>query len=171
MDGQLDVHFVGKLAQLFEKSRFVRVDSDVADNLIVKKEKEALSLPEEQQENLKTIFTAQLPVIEKTEFKIQLESLGENAMPIIVTLNEFMRRMQEMAAMNPGMNFYGDMPTSYSLVVNTDHLLVKKFLGDQAEENQEAKAKQLIDLALLSNGLLKGEALTNFVKRSLELIN
>lgn len=171
MDGQLDVHFVGKLEQLFEKSRFVRVDSDVADNLIVKKEKEALSLPEEQQENLKTIFTAQLPVIEKTEFKIQLESLGENAMPIIVTLNEFMRRMQEMAAMNPGMNFYGDMPTSYSLVVNTDHLLVKKFLGDQAEENQEAKAKQLIDLALLSNGLLKGEALTNFVKRSLELIN
>jgi len=171
MDGQLDVHFVGKLEQLFEKSRFVRVDSDVAENLIVKKEKEALSLPEEQQESLKKIFTAQLPTIEKTEFKVQLENLGENALPVIVTLNEFMRRMQEMAAMNPGMNFYGDMPTSYSLVVNTDHALVKKLLENQTEENQEAKSKQLIDLALLSNGLLKGEALTNFVKRSLDLID
>ena len=171
MDGQLDVHIVGKLEQLLEKSRFVRVDSDVAENLIVKKEKEALSLPEDQQESLKNVFTAQLPAIEKTEFKIQLENLGENSMPIIVTLNEFMRRMQEMAAMNPGMNFYGEMPTSYSLVVNTDHALVKKFIGNQADENQEAKAKQLIDLALLSNGLLKGEALTNFVKRSIELID
>ena len=171
MDGQLDIHFVGKLEQLFEKSRFVRVDSDVAENLIAKKEKEALSLPEEQQESLKKIFTAQLPTIEKTEFKVQLENLGENALPVIVTLNEFMRRMQEMAAMNPGMNFYGDMPTSYSLVVNTDHALVKKLLENQTEENQEAKSRQLIDLALLSNGLLKGEALTNFVKRSLELID
>lgn len=171
MDGQLDVHFVGKLEQLFEKSRFVRVDSDVAENLIAKKEKEALSLPEEQQESLKKIFIAQLPTIEKTEFKVQLENLGENALPVIVTLNEFMRRMQEMAAMNPGMNFYGDMPTSYSLVVNIDHALVKKLLENQTEENQEAKSRQLIDLALLSNGLLKGEALTNFVKRSLELID
>jgi len=172
MDGQLDVHFVGKLEQLFEKSKFIRVDSDVVDNLIIKKEKEALDLPEEQQESLKKVFTDQLPVIEKTEFKIQLENLGENAMPVVVTLNEFMRRMQEMAAMNPGFNFYGDMPTSYSLVVNTDHSLVKKFLNSETtSENQEEKAKQLIDLALLSNGLLKGEALTNFVKRSLQLID
>jgi len=171
MDGQLDVHFVGKLEQKFEKSRFVRVDSDVVDNMIVKKEKEAITLPEDQQEILKKIFTAQLPVIEKTEFKIQLENLGENALPVVVTLNEFMRRMQEMSAMNPGMNFYGEMPTSYSVVVNADHTLVKKFLEADVAINQDAKAKQLIDLALLSNGLLKGEALTNFVKRSLELID
>jgi molecular chaperone HtpG len=170
MDGQLDVHFVGKLEQQFEKSRFVRVDSDVIENLIVKKEKEALTLSEEQQESLKKTFTGQLPVIEKTEFKLQLENLGENAMPVVVTLNEFMRRMQEMAAMNSGMNFYGDMPTSYSLVVNTGHPLVKKFIDSDTSENIESKAKQLIDLALLSNGLLKGEALTTFVKRSLDLI-
>jgi len=171
MDGQLDVHFVGKLEQHLENSKFVRVDSEVAENLIVKKEKEALTLPEEQQESLKKVFTAQLPAIEKTEFKIQLENLGENSMPVIVTLNEFMRRMQEMSAMNPGFNIYGEMPTSYSLVVNTDHPLVKQFLSSEISENQDAKAKQLIDLALLSNGLLKGEALTNFVKRSIELID
>jgi len=170
MDGQLDVHFVGKLEQLFEKTRFVRVDSDVIDNLIVKKEKEALTLTDEQQENLKKVFTDQLPTIEKTEFKLQLEDLGENSLPVVITLNEFMRRMQEMSAMNPGMNFYGEMPTSYTMVINAAHPLVKKFI-DAKEENQNDKAKQLIDLALLSNGLLKGEALTNFVKRSIDLID
>ncbi|MDD2611966.1 MAG: molecular chaperone HtpG [Bacteroidales bacterium] len=171
MDGQLDVHFVGKLEQLFEKTRFVRVDSDVIDNLIVKKEKEALTLTEEQQESLKKVFTDQLPTIEKTEFKLQLENLGEKSLPIVITQNEFMRRMQEMSAMNPGMNFYGEMPVSYSMVINTDHPLVKKLQENRPEENQGEKAKQLIDLALLSNGLLKGEALTNFVKRSIELID
>jgi molecular chaperone HtpG len=170
MDGQLDVHFVGKLEQLFEKSRFVRVDSDVAENLIPKKEKEATTLSEEQQESLKKIFTSQLPAIEKTEFKVEFESLGENGLPIVITLNEFMRRMQEMAAMNPGYNFYGDMPTNYNLVVNTDHKLVKAFLNSDSEENANDNAKQLIDLALLSNGLLKGESLTEFVKRNLDLI-
>ena len=170
MDGQLDVHFVGKLEQLFEKSRFVRVDSDVAENLIPKKEKEATTLSEEQQESLKKIFTAQLPAIEKTEFKVEFESLGENGLPIVITLNEFMRRMQEMAAMNPGYNFYGDMPTNYNLVVNTDHKLVKAFLNSDSAENLNDNAKPLIDLALLSNGLLKGESLTEFVKRSLDLI-
>jgi molecular chaperone HtpG len=169
MDGQLDVHFVGKLEQYLEKSRFVRVDSDVVDNLILKQEKAVLTLSETEQESLKKVFTDQLPVIEKTEFKVQLEPLGEKAMPVVVTQNEFMRRMQEMSAMNSGFNLYGEMPTNYSLVVNTDHPLVKIFLenGGAGEE----KAKQLIDLALLSNGLLKGEALTNFVKRSLDLID
>jgi len=171
MDGQFDVHFVGKLEQFSEKSRFVRVDSEVAENLILKKEKEALTLPEEQQESLKTLFTAQLPVIEKTEFKVQLENLGENSSPIVLTMNEFMRRMQDMAAMNPGFNFYGEMPATYSLVVNTDHAVIKKFIEESADANHETKAKQLIDLALLSNGLLKGEALTNFVKRSYQLID
>jgi molecular chaperone HtpG len=169
MDGQLDVHIVSKLEQHIDKSSFVRVDSDVVDNLILKQEKPTLSLSETEQESLKTLFNGQLPVIEKTEFKVQLENLGETGFPVMVTLNEFMRRMQEMAAMNPGMNFYGEMPTSYSLVVNTDHPLVKKFLTEDVANND--KAKQLIDLALLSNGLLKGEALTNFVKRSVELID
>jgi len=169
MDGQLDVHIVSKLEQHIDKSSFVRVDSDVVDNLILKQEKPTLTLSEPEQESLKTLFNGQLPVIEKTEFKVQLENLGETSFPVMVTLNEFMRRMQEIAAMNPGMNFYGEMPTSYSLVVNTDHPLVKKFLTEDAANNE--KAKQLIDLALLSNGLLKGEALTNFVKRSVELID
>ena len=169
MDGQLDVHIVSKLEQHIDKSSFVRVDSDVVDNLILKQEKPSLTLSEPEQETLKTLFNAQLPTIEKTEFKVQLETLGENGFPVLVTLNEFMRRMQEMAAMNPGFNFYGEMPTSYSLVVNTDHPLVKKFLTEDAANSD--KAKQLIDLALLSNGLLKGEALTNFVKRSVDLID
>jgi len=169
MDGQLDVHIVSKLEQHIEKSSFVRVDSDVVDNLILKGEKPSLTLSEPEQESLKTLFNSQLPTLEKTEFKVQLENLGETGYPVIVTLNEFMRRMQEMAAMNPGMNFYGEMPTSYSLVVNTDHPLVKKFLTQDSANSD--KAKQLIDLALLTNGLLKGEALTNFVKRSVELID
>lgn len=169
MDGQLDVHIVSKLEQHIDKSSFVRVDSDVVDNLILKGEKPTLTLSEPEQETLKSLFNSQLPSMEKTEFKVQLETLGETGIPVMVTLNEFMRRMQEMAAMNPGMNFYGEMPTSYSLVVNTDHPLVKKFLTEDAVNND--KAKQLIDLALLSNGLLKGEALTNFVKRSVELID
>jgi len=169
MDGQLDVHIVSKLEQHIDKSSFVRVDSDVVDNLIQKQEKPTLTLSDTEQESLKTLFNGQLPVIEKSEFKVQLENLGETGFPVMVTLNEFMRRMQEMAAMNPGMNFYGEMPTSYSLVVNTDHPLVKKFLIEDAANSD--KAKQLIDLALLSNGLLKGEALTNFVKRSVNLID
>jgi len=172
MDGQLDVHFVGKLEQLFEKSRFVRVDSDVVDNLILKAEKEALKLTEEQQENLKKQFETQLPSVEKTSFTVQLDHLGENSAPVVLTINEFMRRMQEMAAMNPGMNFYGDMPLNYSMVVNADHPTIKQFIDNESPDgSSEEKIKQLIDLALLSNGLLKGEALTNFVKRSYGLIN
>lgn len=170
MDGQLDVHFVGKLEQTFEKTRFVRVDSDVADNLIVKSEKEAVKLTEEQQELLKKQFNEQLPVVEKTAFTVQLEHLGEQASPVVLTINEFMRRMQEMAAMNPGMNFYGDMPLNYTMVVNIDHSVVKNILENQQEAGKDDTIKQLMDLALLSNGLLKGEALTNFVKRSYGMI-
>lgn len=170
LDGQLDVHFVGKLEQTFEKSRFVRVDSDVVDNLIVKSEKEAVKLSEEQQESLKKQFNEKLPVVDKTSFTVQLEPLGENASPVVLTINEFMRRMQEMAAMNPGMNFYGDMPLNYTMVVNVDHKLVKSLLENEQGESAANTIKQLMDLALLSNGLLKGEALTNFVKRSYGLI-
>ena len=169
MDGQLDVHIVGKFEQYLEKCRFVRVDSDAADHLIVKSEKDALDISEEQQATIQTLFKEQLPTIEKTEFKIQLEHLGEGSMPILITIDEFMRRMQEMAAMNPGMNFYGEMPTSYNLIVNTNNPKIKRFLSEDAGNAE--KAKQLIDLALLSNGLLKGEALSTFIKRSLELMD
>ncbi|MDP4278754.1 MAG: molecular chaperone HtpG, partial [Bacteroidota bacterium] len=170
MNGQLDIHFVGKLEQLVEKSHFVRVDSDVIDNLIMKSEKEALKLSDKEQESLKKLFNDQLPIVEKTSFTVQLEQLGETGSPVVLTQNEFMRRMQEMSAMNPGMNFYGDMPVNYNLVLNTDHPLIKGFIG--IEETAESdKIKQLMDLALLSNGLLKGEALTDFVKRSYGLIN
>jgi len=169
MDGQLDVHFVGKLEQHIEKCRFVRVDSNAADLLIEKEEKAVLDLPESDQEKLKNLFSSQLPTVEKVEFKVQLENLGEKTLPVTVTQDEFMRRMQEMASMNPGFNFYGEMPVSYNLIVNVAHPKVKFFVTSDVESNE--KAKQLIDLALLSNGLLKGEALSNFVKRSLELMD
>jgi len=171
MDGQLDVHFVGKLEQLFEKGRFVRVDSDITENLINKKDKPSLKITDEQQEQLKKIFTEKLPAVEKTEFTIQIDSLGEQGVPVQLTINEFMRRMQEMAAMNPGMNFYGEMPLNYTVVLNVDHQIIKGFLESSDDAGKDEKIKQLLDLALLSNGLLKGEALTNFVKRSYGLIN
>jgi molecular chaperone HtpG len=170
MDGQLDVHFVGKLEQLLEKSRFVRVDSDTADNLIVKKEKEAVDLPEEKQEALKTLFNGQMPTVEKVNFTVQLEKLGSENVPVLLTLNEFMRRMQEMAAMNPGMNFYGEMPMGYNMVLNTDHPMIQRLLEESDDASKNETVKQAIDLALLSNGLLKGEALTQFVKRSYGLM-
>lgn len=170
MDGQLDVHFVGKLEQLLEKSRFVRVDSDTADNLILKKEKEAVDLPEEKQEALKTLFNGQMPTVEKVNFTVQLEKLGSENVPVLLTLNEFMRRMQEMAAMNPGMNFYGEMPMGYNMVLNTDHPIIQRLLEESDDASKNETVKQAIDLALLSNGLLKGEALTQFVKRSYGLM-
>lgn len=170
MDGQLDVHFVGKLEQLLEKSRFVRVDSDTADNLILKKEKEAVDLPEEKQEALKTLFNGQMPTVEKVNFTVQLEKLGTENVPVMLTLNEFMRRMQEMAAMNPGMNFYGEMPMGYNMVLNTDHPMIQRLLEESDDASKNETVKQAIDLALLSNGLLKGEALTQFVKRSYGLM-
>jgi len=170
LDGQLDVHLVGKLEQAFEKTRFVRVDSDVVDNLIQKSEKPALELSEEQQEALKKLFGDNLPTVDKTTFQVQLDRLGESAAPVVLTQNEFMRRMQDMSSMNPGMGFYGEMPNSYAMVLNTDHPLVKTLVGKEQGDDDVASIKQLMDLALLSNGLLKGEALTQFVKRSYGLI-
>jgi molecular chaperone HtpG len=170
LDGQLDVHLVGKLEQAFEKTRFVRVDSDVVDNLIQKSDKPALELSEEQQEALKKLFGDNLPTVDKTTFQVQLDRLGESAAPVVLTQNEFMRRMQDISSMNPGMGFYGEMPNSYAMVLNTDHPLVKTLVGKEQGDDDVASIKQLMDLALLSNGLLKGEALTQFVKRSYGLI-
>lgn len=234
MDGQLDVHLIGQLEQKFEKTRFVRVDSDTIDNLIRKDESGQVNLTEEQKNALQEIFKSQLPKLNKAEFFVTFEALGAEANPIMLTQSEYMRRMREMSAMQPGMSFYGELPDSYNLVLNTDQPLIKEVLADEeakcadkltpvlndikgwkarqadlreaeskkkeeeitAEEKEdmtktnhtldELREKrnqilaeyaagnpmisQLIDLALLGNGMLKGEALSRFIKRSVELI-
>lgn len=234
MDGQLDVHVVGLLEHKFEKSIFVRVDSNTADNLIRKDTVAEVNLSNEEKFELQTTFKSQIPQMEKTEFMVEIEALGENAVPVMITQSEYMRRMKEVAAMNPNMAFYGELPESYNLVLNSEHALVKRVLeeeklacdsqisplvadkkgwearkedllsmqrGKKAEEitasesedlkNTESKisdltkeiegviasyaadnklVRQLIDLALLQNGMLKGESLSNFVKRSIDMI-
>jgi len=167
MDGQLDVHFVNKLEQELKKSRFVRVDSDVIDNLIRKSDNKEVSLTEEERNALVELFKSALPAIEKTDFIVGFEHLSEKGNPVTITQNEFMRRMKEMSEMQGGMmNFYGDLPISYNLTVNLDSPLVTKVTGDK--ENSKDTVFQMVDLALLSNGLLRGEALSKFIKRSFE---
>lgn len=231
MDGQLDSHFIGLLEQKLEKSHFVRVDSDVIDNLIRKDDKKTADLTPEQRNILTTLFKSQIPHVEKAEFLVSFEALAADAAPLVITQNEYMRRMKDMAAMQPGMAFYGEMPDSYNLIVNTEHTLVKEIrdnaekavgatvaplsadiekknaeitairdaakdgkLSDddtkktsdlegevnklRAEETKvisdyaagQDKVKQLIDLALLGNGLLKGQDLSSFIKRSISML-
>ena len=234
LDGQLDVPAIQMLEQKFEKSRFTRVDSDIIERLIVKDDAPKSTLSDDESANLSSVFRSQMPKIEKTEFMVEVQSLGENARPVVITQNEYMRRMKEMSRFQPGMNFYAQMPDSLNLVLNSDHPLVKRVLDDcksstedalkpieaelkgqearlaairQAQEKkkaeeltqddkdmkadcekavQEQKDKkqevlngfaakndiihQLIDLALLQNGMLKGEALDQFLKRSVDLI-
>lgn len=168
MDGQLDVHFAGKMEQSFEKTKFVRVDSDVIDNLILKSDKKEPSLTKEEQDAVKKCFNDNLPKIENVNFAVELSNLGETESPVVLTINEFMRRMQEMSAMNPGMNIYGNMPKTYNITVNLDNSIIKEIQKDK--ENSKDKIDHIIDLALLSNGLLKGESLTNFIKKSYSMI-
>jgi molecular chaperone HtpG len=228
MDGQLDSHFIGLLEQKLEKTRIVRVDSDVIDNLIVKENKKEANLSPAERTILTTAFSSQTPKLDKAQFLVSFEALSENDLPIVITQNEFMRRMKDMAAMQPGMNFYGDLPDSYNLVVNTENKLVTKVRTEasakleavvspllkkvddanselsklraiekkDAETEQKIKdlekevadnrneqeiaisnyakgndlIKQLIDLALLGNGLLRGEALNSFINRSVSLL-
>ena len=234
MDGQLDVAMVSMLEQKLEKSRFTRVDGDVIDNLIVKEDKKSEVLEATKQEALTAAFKSQLPKMEKVEFNVMTQALGENGAPVMITQSEYMRRMKEMANIQAGMSFYGEMPDMFNLVLNSDHKLVKEVLSDEEKEcsaaivpvqaeldevtkrrdalkkKQEGKkdedipvaekdelndldkkwdnlkqqkesifagyagknkvVRQLIDLALLQNNMLKGEALNNFVKRSIELI-
>lgn len=234
MDGQLDTALVGMLEHKFEKARFTRVDSDVVDRLIAKEDDKKADIEAGKEEILSSVFTSQLPQINKVEFHVEAHSLGENASPILITQGEYMRRMKEMANLQPGMAFYGEMPDMFNLVLNVDHKLIKSVMTDtdqaieaelspieaelrglnarqaaieQAQKDKKAdeitetekndladvekkiadeKSKkeaviskyaagnkvvhQLIDLALLQNGMLKGEALNNFVKRSIELI-
>lgn len=178
-DGQLDVHMASFLEQKFEKSRFVRVDSDTIDNLIQKEDSKEVKLSDKEKENLSEAFKSQLPQMDKTEFIVDYKALDDKAQPIQITQNEFMRRMKEMSAMQTGMGFYGEMPNSYNLVLNVEHPLIKGIMADiegKEKDDVDAYAKentnirQLIDLALLSNGMLKGEALNNFIKRNMENI-
>jgi molecular chaperone HtpG len=168
MDGQLDIHFMNKLEQQLEKSRFTRVDGDVVDNLIKKGENKEVVLTEEERNALVELFKSVIPPIEKTDFIVGFEHLGESGNPVTITQSEFMRRMKEMAELQGGMNFYGDIPNSLNMTVNLDAPVVKKVEADK--ENSKETVGQLVDLALLANGLLKGEALSKFIKRSLEFI-
>jgi molecular chaperone HtpG len=234
MDGQLDIHFIGLLEQKLGKSRFVRVDSDIIDNLVRKNDKTEVSLDAAQRNMMTTVFKSQIPTLEKAEFMVMFEALGEQSQPVIITQNEFMRRMKDMSAMQPGMNFYGEMPDSFNLIINTEHPLSKKVIeetekdchaeiepiqkeinelndaiaklqeaskGKKDEEipvtekeelrnkekevdslrkkeselltqyaNKHKLVRQLVDLALLSNNMLKGEALSQFIKRSVEML-
>ena len=234
LDGQLDVPAIQMLEQKFEKSRFTRVDSDIIDRLIVKDDAPKSNLTEDESANLSQVFKSQMPKMEKTEFMVEVQSLGENQRPVVITQNEWMRRMKEMSRFQQGMNFYAQMPDSLNLVLNSDHPLVKRVLDDckqntdealkpieaelkgqearlaairqqqekkkaeeltqddkdmkaeteKAVEEQKQKKQdvlngfaekndivhQLIDLALLQNGMLKGEALDKFLKRSIDLI-
>lgn len=180
LDGQLDVHLAGMLESKFEKSRFVRVDSDIVDNLIKKEDVADANLTDKQKEELNETFKSQLPKIDKTEFSFDYKALNEHVQPIQITQNEYTRRMKEMAAMQTGMSFYGEMPDNFTMVINTNHPLVKQIITDVDGKDAEAAnkyasenpvIKQLVDLALLSNNMLKGESLSNFIKRSTELIS
>lgn len=180
LDGQLDVHLAGMLESKFEKSRFVRIDSDIIDNIIKKEDLKDSDLNDEQKEKLNEAFKSQLPVIDKVDFSFDYKPLKENVLPIQITQDEYMRRMKEMAALQTGMAFYGDMPDHYKMVVNTNHPLVKQILSDVEAKDKDAAVeyaagsaimRQLIDLALLSNNMLKGEALSSFIKRSTDIIS
>ncbi len=177
MDGQLDSHWVGLLEQKLENSRFIRVDSDTAENIIVKEEAAKVDLTDTQKENLDELVKSQLPKIEKTEFTIDFKSLGKDARPIQITQNEFSRRMKEMSQMQPGMAFYGEMPDTYQVSLNVDNPIIAEMISATESKKKEEVAEfasenktlhQLIDLALLSNGMLKGEALSDFIKRNYE---
>lgn len=234
LDGQLDVPVISMLEQKFEKSRFTRVDSDIIDRIIVKDDVKKNNLDSDDSDKLSSVFSSQMPKIDKVEFSVEVQSLGEQAQPVIITQNEYMRRMKDMSRFQAGMNFYAQMPDSFSLVLNSDHPLVKNVINDcnakvtdtltpilseikglqarlsalhqeqskkkpeevtkeekddlqstekSVEEQRNKKQEilsgyakdnnivhQLIDLALLQNGMLKGAALDAFLKRSVDLI-
>ena len=234
LDGELDTPVVSMLEQKLEKSRFTRVDGDIIDRLIVKDDQPKNELGKDEADNLSQVFRSQMPKLEKAEFYVEVQSLGEQAQPVVITQSEYMRRMKDMSRFQPGMSFYGQMPDSYNLVLNSDHPLLKRVLTDakdntaealkpieaelkgldarlaainqaqskkkydeltQEEKDEKANTQkeldaqrdkknqviadyakqnnivhQLIDLALLQNGMLKGAALDAFLKRSVELI-
>ena len=168
MDCHLDSHFVQLLESKIENSRFARVDSDTIDNLIAKEDKSKPELSDEQKEEISTLFKSALPT--DAEFSIQPENLGEHAAPIIITQSEFMRRYREMSALGGGMNFYGEMPAVYNVVVNMENPLVGKIIADKDAQNSQDLLRQVTDLALLSNGMLKGKELSDFIARSAKVV-
>jgi molecular chaperone HtpG len=169
MDGVLDNHFINTLEQKFEKSRFARVDSDTIEKLINKEEKLPSKLDEKQKEELKKDFERN---IDTKQFEVVFEDLSETDTPVIITQNEFMRRMKDMEAVGgTGMMGLGSLPDTYNLVVNTNHPLVSKIIEIKEEKEKDEVIKQLYDLARLSKNLLKGKELSDFVKRSVEIIN
>ena len=234
LDGQLDTPMVSMLEQKLEKTRFTRVDADIVDRLIMKEDNKESELAKEEKDNLTEAFRSQLPKLEKTEFYIDVQALGEQNLPVIITQSEYMRRMKEASKYQAGMSFYAQMPDAFNLVLNSDHTLIKNVLTDEKsacaeelkpieseikglearlailhqeqgkkkpeeitqEEKDDVKSTeksieeqhtkrnsiiatyakdnrivhQLIDLALLQNGMLKGAALDSFLKRSVDLI-
>lgn len=234
MDGQLDTPMVSMLEQKLEKSRFTRVDSDIVDRLIVKEDRKESELDADSRDNLSQVFRSQMPTLDKTEFSIEVQALGEDNLPVLITQNEYMRRMKDISQYQAGMAFYAQMPDAFNLVLNSDHRLIKAVLDDekaqladslhpiesevkglearlavlrqeqnkkkpeeltqeekddkvntekQIDEQRDKKRQlladyakgnkvvhQLIDLALLQNGMLKGASLDAFLKRSVDLI-
>jgi molecular chaperone HtpG len=166
MDGPIDNHFVNTMEQKAEKTRFSRVDADVTDKLIKKEDAMPSLLSEDQQKQLTPIFEK---AVDTGKFHVVYESLGITDLPVMITQPEFMRRMKDMSAMG-GYSFMGAMPDSYNLIINSNHPLIMQLL-DQPEEQQGKLTRQLVDLALLSQNMLKGEALSGFIKRSVELVN
>ena len=184
MDCELDSHFVNLLEQKIKDCRFARVDSDSIENLIPKEEKVKPELSEEKQKELSELFKSVLP--SGNEYMVEAQNLGENAEPVIITQSEFMRRYREMSALGGGLNFYGEMPESFNIIVNMENPLVQKIVAattsevSVASEGEESKPvpvctendllRQVVDLALLGNGMLKGKALADFIARSQELL-
>ncbi len=168
MDSVLNSHFLNLLEQKIEKTRFVRVDGDTVEKLIAHDDAIPESMSKEDQDKLKPIIEGE---VDKQKFTVQMESMESSDQPMVITQNEFMRRYKEMSQTSGGgMGFYGEMPDSYNLVVNINHPLVAQILNEADADKQKQLVHQLTDLALLSNGLLKGEALTQFIKRSVEMI-
>lgn len=167
LDSPLDAHFVGFLEQKNENLRLKRVDSDVIDQLIQKEDKPEMKLNEEEVTRVTGVFEK---AISQESMKVSVEALGENELPVTVTVDEFMRRMKEMAQTGGGMGFYGSMPDNYKVTVNASHPLIQKLASHEGSEQSEHLAKQAFDLALLSRGLLTGKELTKFIQRSVGLI-
>ena len=168
MDCELDSHFVNLLESKVEHTRFARVDSDTIDKLIQKEEEVRPELSEDDKKALDEMFKAALP--QGNEYSVEARNLGENAAPVVITQSEFMRRYREMSAMGGGMNFYGSIPESYNIVVNMENPLVARIWNARGDNAESELLQQVVDLALLGNGMLKGKALADFVARSEKLL-
>ena len=166
MDCELDSHFVNLLEQKLQDARFARVDSDSVDNLIPKEDKVKPEMSEDDKKALDELFKAVLP--SGNDYYVEAENLGETSAPVLITRNEFMRRYREMSALGGGMNFYGEMPESFNIKVNMENPLIAKIW--ESKDKESPLLRQVVDLALLSNGMLKGKALADFISRSEELL-